>query len=529
LGDGQSENQRFKLQISQVKSSDGTAFGTFNVTLRAYDDTDRNKSILESYNGVNLDPASSNYIGRRIGTIETTINSDGKVVEFGDFQNKSKFIRVEVAEEGTYPLTAIPFATAPYELPVDLGVSGSAYPIVKYTSASSGSSTLASGFDFNSDNNVNYLSPLPNISHTNTGANKVFALDGSGSNAVTNEYNVGLPSTAVTGEQQNYRTFVVAFQGGFDGFNPTNTKYKGADITERNTQGLDCSTSTAEGSRAYVKALAAVSNADEYDINMIATPGIIRSYHPYVTTKVIDLCEGREDAFYIADFVGVNQSIDDVVEQAASVDTNYAGTYYPWIKTVDILTNRIVSIPPSVLLPGTFAQNDRLGAEWFAPAGLNRGGINGAVQVVNRLTHAERDTLYEGKVNPIAIFPGQGISAFGQKTLQEKASALDRINVRRLLINLKKFVASTSRFLVFEQNTAQTRQRFLNTVNPYLESVQQRQGLYAFRVVMDETNNTSDTIDRNLLVGDIYIQPTKTAEFIIVSFNILPSGATFSA
>ena len=151
------------------------------------------------------------------------------------------------------------------------------------------------------------------------------------------------------------------------------------------------------------------------------------------------------------------------------------------------------------------------------------------VSVLNRLTHAERDTLYESKVNPIAQFPGEGIVAFGQKTLQDKASALDRINVRRLLIKVKKFVASTSRYLVFEQNTAQTRGRFINTVQPYLEGVQQRQGLYAFRVVMDESNNTPDVIDRNILAGQIFLQPTKTAEFIVIDFNILPTGASFSA
>jgi phage tail sheath protein FI len=149
--------------------------------------------------------------------------------------------------------------------------------------------------------------------------------------------------------------------------------------------------------------------------------------------------------------------------------------------------------------------------------------------VLNRLTHSERDTLYENKVNPIASFPGQGIVAFGQKTLQDKASALDRINVRRLLIAVKKFIASTSRYLVFEQNTAETRSRFINTVNPYLESIQQRQGLYAFNVVMDDSNNTPDVIDRNILAGAIYLQPTKTAEFIIIDFNILPTGASFSA
>jgi phage tail sheath protein FI len=180
-------------------------------------------------------------------------------------------------------------------------------------------------------------------------------------------------------------------------------------------------------------------------------------------------------------------------------------------------------------MPGIYAANDAVAAEWFAPAGLNRGGIIGAVSVLNRLTHSERDELYEGKVNPIASFPGEGIVAFGQKTLQEKSSALDRINVRRLLIKVKKYIASTSRYLVFEQNTATTRSRFLNTVNPYLEGIQQRQGLYAFRVVMDESNNTPDVIDRNILAGQIFLQPTKTAEFIVLDFNILPTGASFSA
>jgi phage tail sheath protein FI len=166
-------------------------------------------------------------------------------------------------------------------------------------------------------------------------------------------------------------------------------------------------------------------------------------------------------------------------------------------------------------------------AEWFAPAGLNRGGIAGAQGVKTRLNRTNRDELYENKVNPIAQFPGQGIVAFGQKTLQTRSSALDRINVRRLLIALKKYIASSSRYLLFEQNTEATRNRFLNLVNPYLASVQERQGLFAFRVVMDETNNTPDVIDRNQLVGQIYLQPTRTAEFIVLDFNILPTGATF--
>jgi phage tail sheath protein FI len=325
------------------------------------------------------------------------------------------------------------------------------------------------------------------------------------------------------------RQFVLAFQKGFDGLNPTIQANISTPISAANTQGFNCATAASNGSIAYTKAINAISNADEYDINLVVTPGIIRSEHPTITNRVIDMVEDRQDCFYIADFVNVGASITEATEKANEVDSNYVATYYPWIKTVDANTNKLIPVPPSVLMPAVFAANDRLAAEWFAPAGLNRGGIIGAVSVLNRLTHSERDTLYENKVNPIAAFPGQGIVAFGQKTLQDRASALDRINVRRLLITVKKFIASTSRFLVFEQNTATTRARFLNTVNPYLEAIQQRQGLYAFRVVMDETNNTPDVIDRNIMAGQIFLQPAKTAEFIVIDFNILPTGASFNA
>ena len=158
---------------------------------------------------------------------------------------------------------------------------------------------------------------------------------------------------------------------------------------------------------------------------------------------------------------------------------------------------------------------------------MNRGGLTTVLEAKQRLTHAERDELYEGRVNPIASFPGQGVVVFGQKTLQSKPSALDRVNVRRLLITVRKFIASASRFLVFEQNTQALRNRFLNIVNPFLEQVQSNSGLSAFRVVMDDTNNTPDVVDRNQLVGQIFVQPTRTAEFIVLDFVVQPTGATF--
>jgi phage tail sheath protein FI len=249
--------------------------------------------------------------------------------------------------------------------------------------------------------------------------------------------------------------------------------------------------------------------------------------HPYVANYALSICESRGDCFYILDLAQASSTITSAVNQAALLDTSYAAGYFPWIRVLDDNTNKLVFVPPSVSLPEVYAYNDNVAAEWFAPAGLNRGGIPGAAGVRTRLAQAQRDQLYEGKVNPIAQFPGQGICVWGQKTLQRRASALDRINVRRLLIAVKKFIASSARFLVFEQNVEATRRRFLNIANPYLANVQERSGLYAFRVIMDETNNTPDVIDRNILVGQLYLQPTKTAEFIKLEFNILPTGAVF--
>jgi hypothetical protein len=527
LGHGNGENTRFKVSISGVKAAGedgGTDYSVFSVTIRSFSDTDKRKVVLESFNNVNLDPASPNYIARVIGDRYMTVDANGKITENGDWLNNSKYIRVDVAGQGSYPVSAAPFAHGAYENPIKV-TDSTLVPVVVYQTTST-SNTTGNPFQYAGINletagvkldNHNYLKPIPD--GAGTGSNVVFGFDST----------LSLEMTGSAAADMIKRQFTLAFQGGFDGMSPTREIALGASISAGNSQGFDLADSTKSGSVAYAKAIAAISNADEYDINMVVTPGIIRRLHTAVVTDVIDMVEARQDAFYISDFTAVSDTISQATAQAAAVDSNYVGTYYPWVKTVDTNTNKLISVPPSVLLPAVYAANDAIAAEWFAPAGLNRGGIVGAVSVLNRLTHSERDTLYENKVNPIAAFPGQGIVAFGQKTLQDRASALDRINVRRLLINVKKFVASTSRFLVFEQNTATTRGRFINTVQPYLEAIQQRQGLYAFKVVMDETNNTPDVVDRNILAGQIFLQPAKTAEFIVIDFNILPTGASFSA
>jgi phage tail sheath protein FI len=220
-------------------------------------------------------------------------------------------------------------------------------------------------------------------------------------------------------------------------------------------------------------------------------------------------------------------SIASATTAAGGSSSNYAATYYPWIQLYSSNLGKTVWCPPSTIMGGVLAFNDQVGAEWFAPAGLNRGGIPSVVRAERRLQQTDRDTLYSANVNPLATFPGSGVCVWGQKTLQRKPTALDRVNVRRLLITLKDFIGGVSRTLVFEQNTTVTRNRFLSQVNPYLESVVQRQGLYAYKVIMDDTNNTADVVDRNQLVGQIYIQPTKTAEYIILNFNIQPTGVQF--
>jgi len=277
----------------------------------------------------------------------------------------------------------------------------------------------------------------------------------------------------------------------------------------------------------YTEAFQLLSNQDEYQFNILLTPGL--GLDTSVADDMISTVEGRGDAIAIVDNGVYNTSITQATQNAAGNSSNYAATYFPWIQLFSSNLGKAVWCPPSTVIGGVLAFNDQVGAEWFAPAGLNRGGVPSVVRAQYRLSQTDRDTLYTANVNPLATFPGTGVCVWGQKTLQRKPTALDRVNVRRLLIALKGFIGGVSRNLVFEQNTTVTRNRFLAQVNPYLSSVVQRQGLYAFKVVMDDTNNTPDVVDRNQLVGQIYIQPTKTAEFIILNFNILPTGATFPA
>jgi hypothetical protein len=439
--------------------------GTFTLLIRRGDDSIKRKQTMETWNNVSLDPNAQNYIAKVIGDSSMTVKQSGGT-------------DIYLQPSGSYPNKS------------------------KYIRVEVLNST------------PNYLDENGNIRLSAASA----SLPGMNSGSFSGGSN-GYAGFDSEGKKSGTNTNPYNFYDSIDHGTITN-----------NSQGYKLASGN-DGLTAYEDAINLLGNQDEYDINLVLMPGIVDNgtggKGSTLISKAIDMCEDRGDCFVVADPTIYNNAITTAAGKAEARDTSYGAMYYPWIQIPDSETGANRWVPPSTVIGGVYAFNDKVAHPWFAPAGLNRGGIDMAIQAERKLTHANRDTLYESNVNPIATFPGQGIAVWGQKTLQKKASALDRVNVRRLLIKLKKFIASTSRFLVFEQNTAMTRNRFLNIVNPYMEQVQSNSGLNAFRIVMDDTNNTPDLVDRNILYGQIFIQPTRTAEFIVLDFTVQPTGATF--
>ena len=336
--------------------------------------------------------------------------------------------------------------------------------------------------------------------------------------------------------------FTTFLHGGFDGFN----------IQEADPFNQTAMTATDEDDSYALftlkKAVNIASDSDYVQMNIISMPGIWR---PAVTNKILDIAEDRGDALAVIDIqygwtpaaegTGTNQSRNtgNTATAAAnevasrSINNSYGATYYPWVRIVDTNTNRTLWAPPSVAALGVLSTTDRIQAPWFAPAGFTRGGLSeGAagipvVDVARRLTADDRDNLYENNINPIAKFPAEGIVVFGQKTLQQTASALDRINVRRLMIFLKREISFIASRLLFGPNAKVTWDRFLGQANPLLESVQAEFGIDEFRLVLDETTTTPDLIDRNIIYAKLLVKPTKAVEFFAIDFVVTNDGAAF--
>jgi len=430
LPSGSKDNVRWEI------TSPNTGSGTFNLLVRLGSDASNKKVVLESWNGVNLDPNSSRYIARVIGDQIVNYDSTNNQMNVtGSYPNSSRYIRVSAVN----------------------------YPTPDY-------------LDSNGSPRVQYTASIP--------------LAQSGS--------FGAATGNIIGGANFYET-----------------------ITSGNTQGISAT--------SYNNMISLLGNADAYQFNVLFTPGLTNDLHTSQVTSIITNTINRGDNLYVVDLGTYGNSVTSISSQAQSRDTSYAAAYFPWVRIIDPGTGKHVWVPASTVIPGVYAFNDKVAAPWFAPAGINRGGLNTVLSAEIKLSQAQKDTLYENNVNPLATLPKQGVVVFGQKTLQKEASALDRVNVRRLMIELKSYIRQIADTVVFEQNTATTRNSFIARVTPYLETIQQKQGLYAFKVVMDDSNNGPDVIDRNQLIGQIYIQPTRTAEFVSLDFILLPTGAEFPA
>ena len=345
-------------------------------------------------------------------------------------------------------------------------------------------------------------------------------------NSPTYEYldNAGDPKTEFTG------SIPIVSTGSFEGAVGSNIPGPSAGAGQYyekisntgNTQGL--------ASSDYTQAINLLANKEEFKYNYITVPGLIKDFatHASNISALITKCQERGDTLAIIDLEDYQSQLLEVTTEAKSINSSYAAAYWPWVQTIDPSTSQQVFVPASTIIPSVFAFNDAAAEVWNAPAGTARGVMSTVIRAEKKLTKSQRDSLYKANVNPLTTLTNTGVTVFGQKTLKKKQSATDRINVRRLLIELKNQLGNLAENLVFEQNTAALRNDFITQANAFLSSVQQRQGLTDFRVVMDETNNTPNVIDNNQLIGAIFIKPTKTAEFISLNFNITSTGATFN-
>lgn len=531
ISDGNASNTEVKISIANIDINNYT----FDIIVRRFEDTDATASstALERWSNLSLREEDSNYIAKVIGTTDET------------FPRKSSFITIDLAS--SFPRNTVPAGFRGYSLR-ESAISGSTSPDIYYkTEYLSGDSTFKTflgiselGYTNFTTNQVSTRTAIKNLEadlfafEGGTTTDKVtikgFHMENTADSSlfVSGDENslTGYTNTAGTLIDRNKLKFTLVPAGGFDGWDKYRTY---TDLYEEFT---DAYTTNVD---SFKSGLDEMANPEVVDINVLATPGVDYSNNSTIIRYALDIVEDRTDAIYVMDAPrltsgAIKGTPEEVVSrlEATGIDSNYAATYWPWIQIEDPNSGKYTYQAPTMMAVQTYALTDNIAAPWFAPAGLNR-GLAGP-QVVRadiRLNNNDRDTLYQGRVNPIATFVQQGVVIWGQKTLQVRQSALDRINIRRLLLQVRRLVSAASLTLLFEQNDQTLRDQFLAKVEPLLLQIQNQRGLTAFKVVMDDSNNTPDTIDRNTLVGKIQLQPTRTAEFIDLTFQVLPTGARF--
>jgi len=530
ISDGDASNREIKISVANMDLVNYT----FDIIVRSFTDTDATATSLERWANLSFDPTSSTYIGKVIGTTDES------------YPRKSMFITVDLAEN--IPVKSLPAGFRGYELRSPAPLSGASAPAIYYkTTYLSGDSKFKTYLGLSE---LAYTaltqSQVSVFNSVKTLESDLFVYDGGIASGHTTTKGFHMENTAdsnqfVSGDKNSLTAYTNAAQtlidrtllkftlvpyGGFDGWD----KYRQYDNV------ADEFTDAYQSNINQLKlGIDTMAKPEEVDINLFATPGIDFSNNVETIKYALEMIENRADSLYLMDSprltVGTQKGDPaDLISilQGTGIDTNYAATYWPWIQIEDNTSGLFTYQSPTLMVVRAIAFTDNVAAPWFAPAGLNRGLAGaGIIRADIKLDTNDRDTLYQGRINPIATFVQQGISIWGQKTLQNRQSALDRINVRRLLLQVRRLIAAASLTLVFEQNDQTLRDQFLAKVEPILLQIQNQRGLTAFKVIMDDSNNTAETIDRNILVGKIQLKPTRTAEFIDLTFQVLPTGARF--
>ena len=595
-------------------------YGTFTVILRRADDTDNIVETVERFSNCSLNPLADNYIAKKIGDKYREWSArDGVMREYGEYDNASKYVRVEVDDtvrngiadpnllpfgvfgpdkivdvavpelaSGISPATVLdPGTAAPggmtpgnplgaiatgsvtpsYTLTMkypetQLRVSSSAGGLVDQTDAYFGlnaSSYLENTAAYSSNKAdagyADYVYPIGTFVAADTTPSWAFSLDNI-SGSAGEAYVSYQPTSRVNGESitasgswrdlvdQGWTRFTSPLFGGFDGLNVTEIEpFRNSGTDGKNMQN-DYALNTLR------QAVDLLADPEIADYNLLAVPGITNTQ---ITDQMLQVCADRGDALAVVDiqdvytpFTETELAYSNVTKRAGKVsdavrtlenrqiNNSYGCTYYPWVQIQDTVTsNSRLWVPPSVVALGTFASSAAQTEVWFAPAGFNRGGLSqgsAGIPVLNvsqRLTSKERDSLYDANINPIASFPNEGIVIFGQKTLQLTPSALDRINVRRMMIFVKKQVSIFANSILFDQNVEVTWNRFKSLANPFLASVQTRLGLSDYKLILDKTTTTPDLVDRNIVYAKIFLKPAKAIEYIALDFVITNQGAAF--
>jgi hypothetical protein len=596
ISDGDSANTEIKVSIANLSFNNMS----FDVLVRNFFDTDANPIVIEKFTNCNMDPASNNFIGKKIGSSN------------GEFALISKYVMVEMADEA--PIDALPCGFYGYTQREYLNYDEYPSPYPKFKTkyyfpgeviANPPFGTNAGGAPVESAGDIVRRSYLGFSSQfgidesfltykgKQTPSNwveSVNQVDGQPWNVISKGFHMDSGATVVTISNTNGQTafecgvaefrndpnpdnpyyfifsrkYTVCFAGGFDGwdiyreFRTNEDRFRlgdrgflaGASASPRypnaTGDGLFKRITVQDNNQdfantdyyAYLLGILTFSNPESTNINIFATSSIDYVNNSNLVEEAIDMVQfSRADSVYIAttpDYPMYNpdstnpqliiypqEAVDNL--DSTGIDSNYTATYYPWILTRDTVNNTQIYLPPTGEVCRNLALTDNISFPWFASAGYTRGLVN-SIKARIKLTQTDRDTLYQGRINPIATFSDVGTVIWGNKTLQVADTALNRLNVRRLLLQARKLISAVAVRLLFEQNDQIVRQQFLDSVNPILDSIRRDRGLYDFRVTV---SSTPEDLDANRLVGKIYLKPTKALEFIDIEFFITPTGASF--